>query len=163
MCDIATLHCSMHNNFTVQSLHHMNVCIFYLKQIIIYDSWSLILLGSASLSSSPGQINGVVTACRSEPISLTCTHNNTITGNTRWVVGPPVDCAKTISSSVPPGQSCEPIISFQDVSVLSEGIVSSRATVNTANTSVNSTVLECRDGAGILFNTVGNVSICILG
>ena len=117
-------------------------------------------LGSESQSA---QINGVVTACRGEALSLTCTHNNTVTGNTRWVVGQPVDCAETISSTVSPGQSCAPTVTFKDVSMLNEGIVSSTATLSTANTSVNGTVIECRDGAGIIFNSVVNVSICILG
>ena len=128
-----------------------------------FDADCACSLGTSSLSSSPAQINGVVTACRGEPIQLTCTHGNTVSGNTRWIVGPPVDCAETISSSVSPGQSCEPVVTFQDDSMLSEGVVSSIAMIATDNISINGTVLECRDGAGLIFNTVGNVSICTIG
>ena len=96
-------------------------------------------------------------------MSLACTHSNTNSGNSRWIVGSPLNCAETVSSSVTPGQSCEPYVSFQDDSMLSEGVVSSIATVATDNTSVNGTVLECRDGAGLLYTSVGNVAICVVG
>lgn len=121
-------------------------------------------LGWCSLTSDPPQFDGVVTVCSGGSVSLTCSHNNTETGNTRWIIfsSGVTTCSTTISGSSS-SDACEPYFTFVDESELSEGVVSSIAQVASANTSMNDIVVECRDSAGIFFTSIGNISFCVIG
>ena len=47
--------------------------------------------------------------------------------------------------------------------MLAPGAVLSSTAVATANTSMTGTVVECRDSAGIVFTSIGNVTLRIIG
>ena len=73
-----------------------------------------------------------------------------------------MDCTEVIDHNARfSTDPCGPFI-FQDVSVLAPGAVLSSTAVATANTSMTGTVVECRDSAGIFYEQVGNISLCIL-
>ena len=67
------------------------------------------------LESVPPAEDGVLTVYAGQQISLTCSHNNTVTAATHWIVSPPVDCETGIShiilNSPPP---CGPFM-FQEI------------------------------------------------
>ena len=49
------------------------------------------------LESIPLTVNGVLTVCAGQQISLTCNHDNVGTASTRWIASPPVTCITDIS------------------------------------------------------------------
>ena len=115
-----------------------------------------------AIESTPAHVGGVLTACAGDQISLTCSHDNLNSGVTSWLFYQPVDCTEVIDHAPPISTDpCGPF-TFQDVSILAPDAVLSSTAVATANTSMTSTVVECRDSAGILYDQVGNISLCIL-
>ena len=67
----------------------------------------------STLESTPPTVNGVLNVCAGQQISLTCGHNNILTGNTHWTASPPVNCITDVShiganppSPPPCGHSC---------------------------------------------------------
>ena len=121
---------------------------------------------SESFMSSPANIDGVLTACPGEQISLTCSRNESSTGITRWIFGPPVDCNIIVDNVGSDNTgTCGPF-SFQNVTATNNGpgVLTSTAVAN-ASISMSGSVIECRDNAGITgFNQIGNaISLCIIG
>ena len=119
-----------------------------------------------SFESTPAHVGGVLAACAGDQISLTCSHDNLDSGVTRWIqVSQPMvqDCSEVIDHNIPnSADPCGPF-TFQDVSMLALDAVLSSTAVATANTSMTGTVVECRDSAGILSASIGNVTLCVYG
>ncbi len=66
---------------------------------------------SATLSASRNSTGGTITVCPGYPISITCSHDNTGSFTTRWVVTGTTDattCTETIAhgSLTPPDDTC---------------------------------------------------------
>ena len=118
----------------------------------------------SSFESIPAHVDGVLTTCAGHQILLTCSHNKLLSGITRWIFSQPVDCSETVDHN-PPIQSTDPCgsFTFQDVSELAPDTVLHSTTVATANTSMTGTVVECKDSAGILSESIGNITLCIVG
>ena len=148
----------------MSSLLVTTVSIPYL-QVIAIMIWHTMpgTLGMSSFESTPAHIGGVLMACVSDQISLTCSHDNDDRGVTRWIFSPPVDCSETINHNDPiSAQPCGPF-TFQDVTEKTQDTILFNSTaVATANASMNGAIVECRDGSGSAFNQIGNVSLCII-
>lgn len=115
-----------------------------------------------SLESIPAHVDGVLTAYHGDQISLMCSHNRPATAVTKWLFTPPVDCTKAIDHHSPTTtSSCGPFM-FVRISELSCCHLNSTA-MATATSSMTGTTIECRDSAGISFNVVGQITLCIIG
>ena len=133
------------------------VTIYCLVQLLLSAT-----VGSSSLESNPPQVNGVLIAYDGDQISLTCSHNNLGTGVTKWSFTSPVDCIEAIDHNPPiTTRSCGPF-TFERITELSGSVLNSTA-VATASASMNGAVVECRDSAGVSFNLIGNITLCIIG
>lgn len=114
--------------------------------------------------SNPAHVDGMLTACVGDQISLTCSHNNLYDGITVWTVSPPVSCMETIVHSSIRASQCGPF-TFQDTTELTGDTTAllSTTAIATANVSMNGAVVECRDSTGRLFNQIGNTTLRIVG
>ena len=114
------------------------------------------------LESIPPAEDGVLTVYTGQQISLTCSHNNTVTATTRWIASPPVDCETEIShigSNPPP---CGPFM-FQEITPLSiSSIILNSTAVAIATENMNGTNIECRGGNAVFSFRVGNISLSVL-
>ena len=113
---------------------------------------------------TPAGVNGVLSACVGNRISLTCTHDNDATGVTRWIFSPPIDCSETIDHNPPIfTRPCGPFV-FNNISRIgSNDLLSSTAITAEASASMSGSVAECRDSSGDVYNQIGIASICIIG
>ena len=118
----------------------------------------------SSLVSSPSQVNGQLTACVGDQISLTCSHDNAISAGTRWIISLPVGCETVISHNPPiTAPPCGPFV-FQNITLAEAGVTRLNSTaVATANITMNGSEVECRAGNLIASTNVDNVSLCITG
>ena len=118
----------------------------------------------SSFKSTPAhEVGGVLAACAGEQITLMCRNDSLNSGATRWIFSQPVDCSETIDHN--PLISTDPCgpFSFQGVSVLVPDAALYSTAVATANTSMTGTVVQCRNSAGILSASIGNVTLCVYG
>ena len=109
-------------------------------------------------------VNGMLTACVGDQISLICSHDNVISVSSYWIISPPVDCETVISHNPPTtAYPCGPF-TFQNITLAEAGVtqLSSTAVAN-ASTAMNGSVIECRAGNLVAFTTIDNVSLCIIG
>lgn len=118
------------------------------------------------LVSTPRSINEVITVCSGSQITLTCSHNNTDTGVTRWVFTNISGCeSNTISHdlSITSTLACGPF-TFSGITELQSETVTlnSTATAN-ASSMLNGGVVQCLDSAGTTSNTIGYSSIFVIG
>ena len=116
------------------------------------------------LESIPPAEDGVLTVYAGQQISLTCSHNNTVTGTTRWIASPPVDCVTDIShSSSNPPPPCGPFM-FQGITPLISPFPSllNSTAVATSTTNMNGTNIECRGGNAISSFSVDNISLSVI-
>lgn len=112
---------------------------------------------------SPANSNGVLTTCVGEHVSLTCSHDNSATGITRWLFSSPIDCSETIDHNPPINtRPCGPF-TFQDVTEIRPNGLFNSTAVAIASTSMTGAVAECRDSSGEVYNQIGTTSICIIG
>ena len=116
---------------------------------------------AGKLTVSQGTLlNGVLTVCPGELISITCTHNIT-NGQpfTRWILPKTTQCI--VAYYGVSLLNCGPF-SFINVSDSSGQTLTSTAQI-TATESLNGTVVECLAGGLISSPQVGNVSIHLRG
>lgn len=116
-----------------------------------------------TLESVPAAVNGTLTACNGNPIAITCSHDRTETRSTIWNVGPPVDCSTVIThTEVPVTPPCgSSMFTFQDVNS-GTTLLHSTAVVN-ASVRVSGSVVECRGGNRVVSESIGNISLCVVG
>ena len=119
----------------------------------------------SDLESTPPTVNGVLTVCAGEQISLTCSHDNVGTAATRWIASPPVSCLTDIShiaANPPSPPSCGPFM-FQGITplVLVPSLLNSTA-VATATINMTGTNIECRGGNVVNSFSVGNISLSVV-
>ena len=127
----------------------------------------VIVAADGEFSSVPQDydLSGYLVACVGDHISISCSHNNLNTGATRWTFTSPLminDCGETIDHNPPiSSESCGSFM-FTDVSALPLLPLNS-TTRATASVAINGTTVECRDGGGILYEVIGNITLCIIG
>ena len=112
-------------------------------------------------------VDGTLTTCSGNQITITCSHNQTETRSTTWNVSPPVNCSTIITHRqnpyIPPCGSST--FMFQGVNSLSMSgttVLNSTAVVM-ATIMVSGSVVECRGGNKVGFISVGNISLCVVG
>ena len=105
----------------------------------------------------------VLTVCAGDQISLQCSHDNYVSGITRWIFSHPVNCLRLIDHNNPgTARLCDPF-TFHNITDISSGGLLNSIAVTVANGSISSTVIECRDSAGSQFNQIGNTTLCVIG
>ena len=119
-----------------------------------------------SLESVPASDGGVLTAGVGQQISLTCSHDNTVTVATLWKISTPVDCSTPIAHiyiiAANGVSDCGPF-SFVEVTQGTTAPFTSTA-VASANTSMTGAVVQCFDGAGPAAVQIGpNITLCVYG
>ena len=122
--------------------------------------------GLNSLMSIPSQVNGTLVACVGDEISLTCSHNNTVSATTRWIISSPVNCSTHVNHNppTPVAPPCGPS-SFQNITIAEGGVAQLNSTavaIVNSSTAINGSIVECKAG----FSTpvsVGNISLCVIG
>ena len=120
---------------------------------------------SNSLTSFPPQLNGRITACVGDEISLTCSRSDSGAAVTNWIFSPPVNCSSSVthnSQTANPPQ-CGPF-TFLNISALGVAnlVNSTAAAVGTASSEINGSKIECRFGIRMPIS-VGNTSLCVIG
>ena len=114
------------------------------------------------LTSVPASTDGILTTCVDHPVILTCSHDNHANGITRWIFSTPVDCTETIDHNPPIYiDQCGPF-SFENVTEIGSSCFLNSTAVAQVNASMRGTVIECRDSSGTVFNTFGNISLCVI-
>ena len=110
-------------------------------------------------------MNGVLTACAGQLISLTCSHDVQvgITSVTVWRASPPVNCTSLAIHGSGDGCACGPFRFGSITKVNTSGpnppVLDSTA-VATAAVDMTNTAIEC--SSGTLRVSVGKISLCIV-
>ena len=127
----------------------------------------VLFIGGKALSlleSVPGHINGVVTVYSGNKVSFRCSHDNLVSGVTRWSFSAPLDCNEAIIDHNPPITTSQcGQFTFENVTVIMIGSLLSSTAVATANTAMSGAVIECRDSTGISPNLIGRITLCVAG
>ena len=146
---------------TGNKIFHVKVCI-----VLICGSFPEGVHSSNFLISHPSQINGSITACVGEEISLTCGHDNVIPITTTWIISSPTNCLTEIvhNPPTPITPPCGPF-SFQDITIAEAGAVQLNSTaVATASRDISGSIVECIAGFDPSARIdVGNISLCVIG
>ena len=114
--------------------------------------------------TTPSHVDGVLTVYSGDRISLKCSHNNLMSGVTRWSFTAPLSCSEAIIDHNPPittspyGQ-----FTFQDVTEIMLGRLLNSTAVATATSVMSGAVVECRDSTGLAPNLIGRVTLCVTG
>ena len=113
------------------------------------------------LESTPSAVNGVMTVCVGEQITLTCSHDNVVTGGTRWKASLPINCLTDVSHPTATATPCGPFM-FQEITPLTPipTLLNSTA-VATATVNMTGTNIECRGGNVVNSFSVGNISLFV--
>ena len=132
---------------------------------LIITQWQGVLTVN-TLESTPAAVNGVLTACAGQQISLTCSHNNVVSGGTLWRASPPVNCSMDVShigANPPTPPPCGPF-RYQGITPLVSvpSLLNSTA-VAIATVNMTGTDIECRGGNSFSSFHVGNISLCVVG
>ena len=118
-----------------------------------------------SLTSIPSPVNGIITACSGDEISLTCNHDDVGVGTTLWSISAPVNCFQVISHARTNFDNliCGSFAFFNVTSLNSEANPSqlSSTAVATAIASMSGSVVECREGNLVNSMLIDKVSLCI--
>ena len=134
------------------------------KLIIIWSIDNEGAFASNFLTSDPSQINGKITACAGEEISLTCSHDNVLSITTTWTISSPINCSTEIlhNPPTPIAPPCGPF-SFHDITVAESDTIQLNSTaVATARSEINSSIIECIAGF-VSSVSVGIISVCVIG
>ena len=150
--------------FLMSGTKPSTACNIIVIMTLIVTHWQGVLSVNV-LESTPTAMNGVLTACAGQQISLTCSHNNVVSGGTRWIASPPVNCMTDIShigSNSP--SPCGPFM-FQDITLLVQPspLCLNSTAVAIATVNMTGTNMECRGGNVVNSFDVGNISLCVVG
>ena len=121
---------------------------------------------AGQLTTGPNTVvNGVLSVCPGDEISITCNHSNVAGGFSRWEIDVPLfsirNCVRRVDHNSPNGPTpCGPV-TFTNSSITS-GPLMSTATV-TVTKELNGAVLKCLAGAPSSSPQVGNVTINVFG
>ena len=118
-----------------------------------------------SLTSTPSPVNGIITACSGDEISLTCNSDDVGVGNTLWNISAPVNCSQVINHARTNFDylTCGSF-AFYNVTRLSLVEIPSQLSstaVATAIASMSGSVVECREGNLVSSMLIDKVSLCI--
>ena len=118
------------------------------------------------LKSIPPSVNGVLTACAGQQISLTCSRDDLGTGDTLWRANALVNCSTVVSHSTNPpfGSPCGPFM-FEEITRLEANTLPPLNSTAVANATVRMTnvTVQCRSGNLARSVPVDNISLCIVG
>ena len=119
-----------------------------------------------TLESAPPSVNGLLTACDGQQISLTCSHDNidVACGGTLLLASPPVNCVANVAHTAITASPCGPF-TFEGITHLELPLPPSLNFTAVANATVtmNGTDIECRGGNAVASVSIGNISLCIIG
>lgn len=118
------------------------------------------------MSQPPSYANKYLVACDGDQISLTCSHDNAVSGTTtsRWIMTPPVDCSTSVIHRPPiEAPQCGPFTFHAVNEALSDVSQLNSTAMATASTMMSNTVVECRAGNIAVSSSVGNLTLCIIG
>ena len=118
---------------------------------------------SNSLTSFPPRVNGSITACVGDEISLTCSRSDSAVAITSWIFRPPVNCSSDVthnSQAADPPQ-CGPF-TFMNISALGVANFVNSTAVGTASSEINGSKIVCTFGITMPVS-VGNTSLCVTG
>ena len=117
---------------------------------------------SDSFTSSPASIDGDLYVYNGWQFSITCSHNNTAVGVTRWTFSDLDSCVSiSIDHFTSRNQTCGPFV-FHNISGQEEETLNSTASAD-ASLLLNGTDVECLDSAGTRQQVVGSTSIVVIG
>ena len=116
---------------------------------------------AGSITSVPDSINGSLTACPGDLISLTCTHSNFAGELTRWRVSGAVNCDVIVSHITQSEQFCGPFTITMISDNNGPNVSSTAQTSDTA--AVDGVTVECFAGALSMSPLAGSSNISILG
>ncbi len=109
--------------------------------------------------STPESTNGVLTACPRDRISITCTHNVTGIGFTRWELPGVSLCLVVHDGSTP---QCDPF-TITMISDNSGTTVNSTVEITVTDRALDGEMVECRAGLSATNSPlVGSVNISVL-
>ena len=115
-----------------------------------------------TLESTPIAMNGSLTACSGDQISITCNHDQVHTTSTIWRITRPVECSIIITHNqnrvVP---ACG--LNFVDVNSAAGASELRSTAVANANVTMSGGVIECRGGNQVQSVHVENISLCVIG
>ena len=117
------------------------------------------------MSQPSAYVNKYLTACDGDQISMTCIHGRAASGTTRWIIRPPVNCMTNIIHNPPLNtpQPCGPF-TFSGITAAEEGVTQLSSTaMATATTMMSGSLVECRSGNVVSSQSVGNLTLCIIG
>ena len=141
------------------------VCNIIVIVTLVQSHWQLQGASAVNvLESTPTAVNGVLTVCAGQQISLTCSHDSVITGTTRWIVSPPVNCVTDVSHiTLNANSQCAPFM-FQGINLLQVGVTLLNSTVvATTTANMTGTNVECRGGNAFSGSfSVGNISLSVI-
>ena len=131
------------------------ICVRDLTTCIIH----LYIDAVGTLTTVPGHINGVLGVCPGETVTLTCTHNTTNSGQTRWeILGGDV-CTVTHDGTRLP--TCG-LLNITMTSDNPASTLTSTAEIK-ATESMTDTIVQCFGGAFQISPQIGNVTIRVNG
>ena len=118
---------------------------------------------SNSFTSFPPQVNGSITACVGDEISLTCSRSDSGPALTNWTFSLPINCSSEVShnSQAADPPQCGPF-TFINISALGVANFVNSTAVGTASSEINGSKIECMFGITTPVS-VGNTSLCITG
>ena len=145
----------------------LSACNFIVVTLIVTQwTWQAALSVNVleSVPPSTGE-DGVLTVYAGQQISLTCSHDNIVSGATRWIASPPVNCTTDISHigpNPPLPPPCGPFM-FQGITPQTPLPLFFNSTiVAVATTNMTGTNIECRGGNAVFSFRVGNISLSVL-
>ncbi|XP_064397675.1 uncharacterized protein LOC135344395 isoform X2 [Halichondria panicea] len=110
----------------------------------------------------PLSANGVLTLCPDVPLSITCSHNNTASGSTRWrITGTTTqNCNALLSHDPPDNEACGPFIITSTSNM--DSVLSSTAELVAVPETLDGAMVECLDGAGSVAESLGIITIQVV-
>ena len=118
-----------------------------------------------SLTSIPSPINGILTACSGDEISLTCNRDNVGIGTTLWNISAPVNCSQVINHARTSfdnlNLTCGSFAFYNVTSLVKTPSQLSSTAVATAIASMSGSVVECREGNLVNSTLIDKVLLCI--